>query len=225
VETTASTLQNFIFACVAYPEWISNAQKELDEIVGTERLPDFSDLQNLPYIQAVFEETFRWRHTVPGGIPHATTQDDYYKGYLIPKGSTILPLFNAMRQDKKRYDSPEVFYPERWIGKSQHGTFGYGKRVCSGRHIAKRSVTIAIARLLWAFDITAKDGTRPIVNEEKFTNGFASKPKPFEAVFIPRSEKHREIVERSYEAVDKDIACIMDKIEKTLVSEGLMPRA
>lgn len=119
VETTNLTLQIFTLACLAYPEWIPLAQKELDNVVGEDRLPTFDDLEKLPYIQAVVEENFRWHHIVPAGIPHATTQDDYYKGYLIPKGSIITPLFVAMRQDTRLFDSPVHFRPERWIGKKE----------------------------------------------------------------------------------------------------------
>ncbi len=28
---------------------------------------------------------------ISSGVPHATTQDDIYEGYLIPKGSVLLP--------------------------------------------------------------------------------------------------------------------------------------
>ena len=62
VETTNVTLQIFVLACLAYPEFIPKAQKELDEIIGPERLPNFEDLRELPYIEAVVEENFRWRH-------------------------------------------------------------------------------------------------------------------------------------------------------------------
>lgn len=225
VETTNITLQIFTLACLAYPEWIPKAQAEIDNVVGKDRLPTFDDIDNLPYIQAVVEENFRWRHIVPAGIPHATTQDDEYKGYLIPKGSTIIPLFIAMRKDERLFDSPIDFRPERWIGKSQPSNFGYGRRVCPGRFIARNSVTIVIMRLLWAFNIKSKDGKRPLVDESTFTTGFVSAPKPFSAVFEPRSEGHRRIIEQSYNAADKDIANLLNDVRKRHVAVGLNPRA
>ena len=225
VETTNVTLQIFILACLSSPQFIPKAQKELDEIVGHERLPDFDDLERLPYLQAVVEENFRWRHIVPSGIPHATTQEDHYNGYRIPKGSTILPLFNAMRQDARLFDSPLDFRPERWLGKSQPSNWGYGRRVCPGRFIAKNSVGIGISRMLWAFNIRSKDGKRPLVDESIFTTGFVSAPKPFEAVFEPRSEQHKKVIEESFNAVNKDVSKILDDIRKKQVSVGLNPRA
>jgi hypothetical protein len=225
VETTNVTLQIFTFACLAYPEWIPKAQKELDEVVGNERLPTFDDLERLPYIQAVVEENFRWRHIVPAGIPHATTQDDYYNGYLIPKGSTIIPLFLAMRNDTKLFDSPVDFRPERWLNKNQQSNWGYGRRVCPGRFIARNTVAIAIARLLWTFNIRSTNGKRPLVDESQFTTGFVSAPKPFEAVFEPRSEERKRIVEREFESADKNVSNLLQEIRKRQMATGLNPRA
>jgi cytochrome P450 len=224
VETTNIQLQIFILACLAYPEWISKAQKELDEVVGKSRLPNFEDIERLPYIQAVVEETLRWRHIVPTGIPHATTQDDYYKGYLIPKGSTIIPLFIAMRHDERLFDSPTDFRPERWIGKSQPSNFGYGRRVCPGRFIARNSLVIVIARLLWAFNIRSKSGKRPLVDESMFTSGFVSGPKPFEAIFEPRTETHRVVMKNSCAAADRNVVHLLNEVRKRQVSVGLTPR-
>lgn len=224
VETTNIQLQIFILACLAYPEWIPKAQSELDAVVGN-RLPDFDDLERLPYIQAVVEENFRWRHIVPAGIPHAITQDDYYKGYLIPRGSIIIPLFIAMRQNGQLFDSPLDFRPERWIGKSQPSNFGYGRRVCPGRFIARNSLAIVISRLLWAFHIWSKDGRKLLVDESMYTTGFVSGPKAFEAIFEPRTDGHRNIIERSYEHANKDVAQLLDESRRRQVSVGLTPRA
>jgi hypothetical protein len=225
VETTNVTLQNFIFACVASPGFIPKAHEELDQVIGSERLPEFSDLANLPYIQAVVEENFRWRHIIPGGIPHATTKDDYYRGYLIPKGSTIVPIFSAMRHDKDLFESPFDFRPERWLGKSQPGNFGYGRRICTGRFIAKNSLNIAVARLLWAFNIRSQDGKRPLADDNAFTSGFVSSPKPFEAIFEPRSENHRKVIEQAFSTADLDVSKILQSIRNEQVAAGLKPRA
>ncbi|KAJ4379419.1 hypothetical protein N0V86_005464 [Didymella sp. IMI 355093] len=226
VETTYSTMQMFTFACLAYPDWISTAQRELDAIVGPDRLPDFDDLHKLPYIQAVVEENFRWRHILPAGIPHSNIEEDTYRGFCIPKGALIIPLYVAMRSDEALFDKPAEFIPERWLGKEQQmGNFGYGRRVCSGRHIARRSISIAIARLLWAYNIGSRDGQRIVVSEEdSFTTGIVGAPKHFEAVFEIRSEKHRDVVTQAFEDMEKDPYVLMEDVRKKMISVGLSPR-
>ncbi len=52
---------------VLYPEVQEKARKELDHIVGSHRLPDFSDQPSLPYIEAIVKETLRWNPVVPLG--------------------------------------------------------------------------------------------------------------------------------------------------------------
>jgi len=66
-------------------------------VAGQNRLPTFDDLPNLEYVRAIASETLRWRPVaVLGGTPHASTEDDTYKGMFIPKGSTVIaPLWSS----------------------------------------------------------------------------------------------------------------------------------
>lgn len=225
VETTNTQLQILVLACVSFPEAAAKAQEELDRVVGNDRLPEFQDLENLPYIHAVVEESFRWRHIVPTCIPHATTQEDEYKGYRIPKGSIIFPLMKAMREDPTLYDRPEEFRPERWIGKTHQNTFGYGRRVCPGQYLARNSLVIGMARMLWAFNIRSATGKKPNLDESAWTTGLVSAPKPFGASFEVRSEMHKQIIEKSWDQADKDTASLLDSIRQRQIAVGLTPRA
>ncbi|CAN9395563.1 unnamed protein product [Alternaria alternata] len=209
VETMSATLMIFVLACVAHPEWLAKAQKEIDQVVG-ERLPGFGDLKDLPYIQAVVEEVFRWRHPQQAGIPHATTHEDYYQGYLVPKGSVVIP-----------------FRPERWMGKSQSqfNNFGYGRRICPGRHIARNSASIVIARLLWAFNVRTPSGKKLVVEESMFTTGFVSAPKPFACIFEPRSETHVRVIRESFDKVDKNLTTLLNEAHEKHNALGIKARA
>lgn len=50
---TGSSLRSFVLACLIYPEWIPTAQKQLDDVVGPDRVPTFADRLRLPYIDAI----------------------------------------------------------------------------------------------------------------------------------------------------------------------------
>jgi cytochrome P450 len=91
VDTTTSTMLSFILACVAFPEAFVEVRKELDRVVGQDRLPDWSDEAQMPSCRAMIREVLRWRSVaVLGGIPHAPTRDDEYRGYFIPAGTSIM---------------------------------------------------------------------------------------------------------------------------------------
>ena len=112
INQTADAIAIFIFAIVNYPEVQARAQAELDAVVGPDRLPDLADRKNLPYIERIVQETFRYtiqpslRSTIsapnksrsrppriwptsPLGAPHKSTEDDVYRGMFIPK--VLLP--------------------------------------------------------------------------------------------------------------------------------------
>jgi len=66
------------------------AQKQLDDLLGGERLPEHSDIDKLPYITAIIKETFRWAPPVPVGATHRLMEDDVYNGMFIPAGTMLL---------------------------------------------------------------------------------------------------------------------------------------
>jgi cytochrome P450 len=81
----------FFLAMILYPEVQRKAQEEIDRVVGTRRLPSFDDRGNLPYVEAIVKEVLRWHPVAPMGLPHMTTDDIIFDGYLIPKGALIIP--------------------------------------------------------------------------------------------------------------------------------------
>ena len=64
--TTAGAMQSFVQAMLHYPEWQLKLQKEVDTVVGPDRIPTFADAPKLPVVRAVMKELLRWRPVVPG---------------------------------------------------------------------------------------------------------------------------------------------------------------
>ncbi|KAF9261945.1 cytochrome P450 [Marasmius fiardii PR-910] len=160
-DTTVSAILSFILAMTLNPQLQVRAQKELDEVVGSSRLPDFSDRDNLPYINAIYAETLRWNPVLPLGVPHAAVNDDIYEGNLIPGGSTIVPNAWAVLHNESLY-GPDVmsFNPDRFMKEGKDVApnpeliaFGFGRRICPGRYLAIDSVWLAITYLLVNFTI------------------------------------------------------------------------
>lgn len=56
---TVCAIQNFLLAMMLYPDTQRKAQTELDSVVGYNRLPDFSDVDALPYVNALVSEVLR----------------------------------------------------------------------------------------------------------------------------------------------------------------------
>ncbi|KAF8888764.1 cytochrome P450 [Infundibulicybe gibba] len=217
IETTAGSLSVFILAMLHFPDVMRKAQAELDAVVGSERMPEFEDKSQLPYTNALIDETLRWRPvTAIGGPPHAVTADDEYNGMFIPKGSTVFANLHGIMRDPVRFPSPEEFLPERFIESTLPRMqpfdlpFGFGRRICPGMHLALNSLFINVARILWAFDVLPQldDKGQPIlpVDPDHFTNGFNSKPVSFDCRLVPRSQKTVECIESGWQAAKSKLA-------------------
>ena len=58
-DTTWNTSLGFVKAMLLHPEVAKAAQKEIDEVIGPDRMPSWEDRARLPYIRGVLAETLR----------------------------------------------------------------------------------------------------------------------------------------------------------------------
>lgn len=87
--TTAAAMMSFCLAMCHYPEWQNEIQREVDRVVGDDRMPEFDDMPALPTVRAVAKEVLRWRPVTAGGVPHELIKDDVYQGFFFPAGTNI----------------------------------------------------------------------------------------------------------------------------------------
>ncbi|RDB17663.1 hypothetical protein Hypma_001219 [Hypsizygus marmoreus] len=204
-DTTYSSLSTFFLAMVLYPDCQLKAQKEIDDVIGSERLPDFSDRGSLPYLDCLVQETLRWNNAAPMGVPHRSTEDDIYKGMFIPKGSIVIPNTRGMTLDERIYVDPTTFNPSRYLPKPDGngepfpvGPFGFGRRICPGRHFADASLWIAAASILATMNISkaiGEDG-KDMTPKGEYSAGIVSHPLPYQCRIQPRNEAARDLIAR-----------------------------
>ncbi|KAG2149034.1 cytochrome P450 [Suillus bovinus] len=201
-DTTDLILQVFILAMVLFPEVQAKAHTLIDEVVGASRLPTFEDRSSLQYIDAILRETLRWHPILPLSVPHASTNSDVYEGYYIPKGTIIVPNVWAMSQNEEKYPNPSQFSPERFLaadGNLNDDTvnmaFGFGRRICVGRHFADANLWIAITSLLATFKFSKQIGAdgKAIDFEPRWSSGIAIHPLPYPCSITPRLRKVTQI--------------------------------
>ncbi|KAH6918177.1 O-methylsterigmatocystin oxidoreductase [Coprinopsis sp. MPI-PUGE-AT-0042] len=194
-----------ILALAMHPEVQTSCQQELDAVVGLYHLPKPSDLANLPYIRAVVEEVLRWHLVVPLGLPHVVRQDDEYNGYFIPKGTVVFANNWAVAHDANVFDNPMEFRPERYLKdgrleysflSSNSAAFGFGRRICPGRHLALATLTTLTAGLMSSFNVMpakGDDGTdMPLEYDPE--PALISNVLPFDCHIVPRSERHEALL-------------------------------
>ncbi|KAH6985114.1 cytochrome P450 [Ilyonectria destructans] len=215
-DTTSNTLAGLIKAMMLFPDVQRKAQQEIDSVVGTERIPSIDDFEHLPYIRQTVKEALRWLPTsISGAIPHAALADDEIDGFTIPAGTTIVLAVWSVNNDPKLFPDPRRFDPSRHDASLSLGeaaaaadfkhrdnwTFGAGRRICPGIHVAERTLFLAVVRLLWAFQIDkarGPDGEQIQVDRDEVTQSIAARPVPFRCSIKPRSEKHIAIVKEAW---------------------------
>lgn len=205
-DTTWSTLVVFILNMVLHPEIQQKAQQTLDEVVGTQRLPTLEDRKRFRYIEYIVQETLRWGPVSPIGVPHRSLEDDVYNDMFIPKGSFVYANARAMTHDSQTYSDPDDFNPDRYIPQSEGGAgepfpvgqFGFGRRVCVGKHLAEASVWIVVATMLATMTIEKAVGAdgKEIIPEVELTNGLTSHPKSFKCCIVPRHDHAKRLIAR-----------------------------
>ncbi|KXN81268.1 Fumitremorgin C synthase [Leucoagaricus sp. SymC.cos] len=207
VSTTLGSCDAFLLAILLFPETMKKAQKELDAVVGPGRMPDFQDLNSLPYIRAMVKETLRWHPFVPLGIPHCTTEDDVYEGMFIPAGSTVIANIYAITRNAELFPDPEEYRPERFLEttnpllQNYTLTFGFGRRICPGQYVASDQLFLLISRLLWAFDV------KPLKGDIKFEaqHGRFGPVTSLPYELVPRSDGVRSVILEQAAIAENDV--------------------
>ncbi len=160
----ATTLLWWALAMIAFPQVQRRAQAEIDAVVGRDRLPTFDDTHRLPYVRAIIREVLRWRPAAPFSVPHVATEEDWYEGMLIPKGTVCISNLWHCNHDRAVFgEDADEFWPERHLDEhgellprpvetyqAGHVSFGFGRRICVGKDLALESLFIDTARILWA---------------------------------------------------------------------------
>ncbi|CAG8842767.1 25971_t:CDS:2, partial [Racocetra persica] len=166
-DTVASSLTWLCATLANNPKVQAKAHQELDRVVGHSRLPEVSDEPNLHYIRAIIKEGQRYCAPIYLALPHGIEEDDEYNGYHIPAKSIIILNQYGIHMDEKRYENPNEFKPERFLGVTEssaalangnyesrdHFGFGAGRRLCAGIHLAEKELFLGVSYLLWCFRI------------------------------------------------------------------------
>jgi cytochrome P450 len=183
-ETTATCIIWIILHLIRNPEIQRRLHEEIDDVIGKERSPNLEDKIKLPFLEATILEGLRIAPVAPLSVPHAVHEDVTFRGFVIPKETTVLVNLHSVLKDPHIWSEPDCFRPERFLDESGNISvpeefipFSVGRRACLGESLARMELFLYTATLLQKFTISsAEEGTLP---SDRGHLGMTFSPLPF----------------------------------------------
>lgn len=172
-ETTALTLSWAWYMLSENSGAEARLHEELHGVLGG-CAPEIADLERLPYLRAVINETLR---LYPAAYVSARTSiaPCTLGGYDFPVGTTMIMAQWVMHRDARYFDDPESFRPERWLDGLENRLpagayfpFGDGPRRCIGQGFALLESALVLATIAQKYSFKLVPG-HPVVPEPLVT--------------------------------------------------------
>ena len=183
-ETTSTTLRWAVLYLILNPEIQRRCQQELDQVEN--KYPGLSDMEVLPYCQAVILEVLRVGSTAPGTLIHRAKRRVEIGGYQFSKDTLFIGNFMSTHFDPQYWDDPHQFIPERFLDGEGNVVkdfphffpFSRGKRVCLGESLARTELFIFLTAILKNLRLSVAEN-HPAPNPEEFQILITKIPAPF----------------------------------------------
>ncbi|KAK6146075.1 hypothetical protein DH2020_019944 [Rehmannia glutinosa] len=106
VDNPSNAIEWAMAEMINQPNILDKVCKELDRVVGKDRLVEESDLPKLNYVKACVKESFRLHPMSPFNVPHVSTKDTIVGGYFVPKGSHMLLSRPGLGRNLRVWEDP-----------------------------------------------------------------------------------------------------------------------
>ncbi|KAK9715850.1 hypothetical protein RND81_06G193900 [Saponaria officinalis] len=178
IDSATNIVKWALASLIKHPEKMKKLQKEIENVVGMNRIVEENDIPKFHYLDLVIKEIFRLYPII--FAPHEAMEKFSFDGYKIPKGAQIFLNSWAIGRDPTIWsDNCEEFYPERFIDNDidtisgqdfRLAPFGFGRRRCPGTQLGLLNVKLLLSQLVHCFDWKLADGKSPenLVMKEKF---------------------------------------------------------
>lgn len=101
-------------------------------------------------IEPAVEELLRYLTLVQfGAFTRTALEDVELGGVVVHAGQSVSVSFAGANRDPAKFENPDRFDPDR--GASGHLSFGYGRHMCLGQHLARLELQVGLLGLLRRF--------------------------------------------------------------------------
>jgi len=189
-DTTQTSLTNCMYQLARQPEKQKKLRKEILQSLPTEKLPvaSYADLQDIRYLRACLDESFRVRAPLSFGLPRKVVEHGVViSGHEIYPGTTVSAPIYSLHLNEEIFRNAREFIPERWLPNEVDSSFytseeerqhlkdyvlpfSLGSRACIGRNLAYMELSIVIAALVVSFEWELARPDEEMVTIERFNS-------------------------------------------------------
>ncbi|KAK3356595.1 isotrichodermin C-15 hydroxylase [Lasiosphaeria hispida] len=161
-ETSGTLLTVAAFQLMKNPASRLKLEQEIRTTFALEGDMTFASISQLPYLNAVINESLRIQPPIPAAIHRFVPKEGaIIDGKFVAGGTDVHVSQWAANHSESNFTDPHLFVPERWLGDERYKDdnrdvfqpFSVGKRNCIGRSLALMETRLIIARLVWSFDM------------------------------------------------------------------------
>lgn len=149
-ETSSVTLAWLFYELAHNPAIDEQLYAELQQVVG-DRLPTVEDLSQLPYLQAVINETMR-RYPAAYLTSRQAVAADTIMDVPVKAGGSLIVNFYGLHHHRDYWQEPLRFQPSRWLEQEAIPftflPFGEGPRKCIGEPLARTEMALIAVTVL-----------------------------------------------------------------------------
>jgi cytochrome P450 len=168
-DTTSITISASLFYLLHNPGTLAAVTREIrSTFPSLDAIRSGPALNSCVYLRACIDETLRLAPPVPSHLPREVLPGGLHvDGEFLPPGTVVGTSPWAIHHSAAYFPDPFVFRPERWIptdddvsadsvstARSAFCAFSLGTRGCIGKGVAYLEVSLALAHLLWMYDIS-----------------------------------------------------------------------
>ncbi|XP_062987946.1 cytochrome P450 2J5-like [Elgaria multicarinata webbii] len=191
-ESTATTLRWALVLLTNHPDIQDKVHKEIEDVFASSQSISYQDLKKVPYTNAVIHEIQRSNYAFFFGAPRQCSEDVKLGGFLLPKGTLVIPDLRSVLLDPKQWETPKEFNPNHFLDKDGNFVtrkeflpFGAGTRVCLAEQLARIELFIFLIKLLRAFRFQLPEGVKKLSQDPVM--GLTFQPPPYKICAVPHS--------------------------------------
>ena len=157
-DTSAYTMAHILFYLLKNPDQFSRLRQEIQDDA-----PKWTEVNKLTYLDAIMKEAMRLSPALNLPLERIVPASGLViNGFHLPANTTVGCHSGILGHNRDFYGSDaHLFRPERWLDKTRqialeraNLTFGSGKRICLGMHIAEMEIKKAIPALVREFEVS-----------------------------------------------------------------------